>query len=107
MLITATASMPAQANEVSLQNVFDAGEACAKTVMQKSQELMSETKPGRTTFTSLPLEDARIIQAGTSYSKSSRVRFIPYAESTYLDGGNSGSAWRQCMRDREMPVPEE
>lgn len=64
----------------------------------------SEDKTGTTNFKSIFKNDATIIRVGDSSYKTQHIQGLPYVESTALDKGKPGSAWRSCMQGKGFTV---
>ena len=72
---------------------YVAAEKCADLVITKSKALAEKGISGNYEFTS----KLRTTSTSDGPFTSTQIRGIPYATSTFLDNGNEGSAWRQCM----------
>ncbi|HGC1175510.1 TPA: hypothetical protein ACIX1P_005736, partial [Escherichia coli] len=62
-------------------------------VITKSKSLAEKGISGKYVLTS----KLRTTSTSDGPFTSTQIRGIPYATSTFLDNGNEGSAWRQCM----------
>lgn len=62
---------------------------CTDMILSQSRALAKQGISGQYSLSSLPTVKER----GTL----KEIRSVPYATSTYLDNGQEGSAWRNCV----------
>ncbi|SDF72542.1 hypothetical protein SAMN05216571_101400 [Onishia taeanensis] len=94
-----------------LDNVAQAGDECLTLTLEKTEPYLdpqdeSYQQDGKVVTTSIPLSVTRSVVAGDSKTSHSRVKNIPYITSTYLDEGNPGSFWFDCMEAKGATGPE-
>ncbi len=92
------------ADSPTLGEFFDGAQECSNEVVITSQPLR-EQNGGMITLKSVPFDEIDISQYDMATSQHSIIQLIPVAESTYLDGSSAGSAWRNCMASKGLPVP--
>lgn len=73
---------------------------------QCSDQILTESKNrnGKTIFTSIFKDEAAIMRVGYSSHETQHIQGLPYVESTALDNGKPGSAWRSCMLEKGFTV---
>lgn len=103
-LISLIVSAITYADFPTLGEVYDKAQECSNEVVITSQPLREQNR-GKITLRSVPLVDIDIRQFGIVTLEHSGLQLIPVAESTYLDGSSEGAAWRNCMTDKNFPVP--
>lgn len=75
--------------------VFRAGSACSAQVQERSKGLSGTTK-----LTHVNLREGIYIMTKDGKRSDERITGIPSFESSALDNGKAGSAWRECMTQK-------
>lgn len=78
---------------------FRAGSACSAQVQERSKGLFSTTN-----FTHVNLREGIYITTKDGIQTDEGITGIPYFESSALDNGHAGSAWRMCMTQKGIKV---
>ncbi|PSS47364.1 hypothetical protein C6560_17645 [Enterobacter sp. FS01] len=66
--------------------------------------IASKNKKGTTKFTSILKDESTYVRVGDSSQESHHIQGFPYVESTFLDKGQPGSAWRNCMQVKGFTI---
>lgn len=67
---------------------------------------ISKHQTGKTKLTSIFKDEASYSRVGDASHETHRIQGFPYVESTALDNGKPGSAWRNCMQLKGFAVGE-
>ena len=90
-------------SDASIQGVFKAAVFCTDKVVNESNGKVGSVKLASIPYGQIYSEKVGGLQP-FAYSRS-ELQWIPYVESTSMDGGQPRSAWKECMRSLRMPTP--
>lgn len=104
--LSAILSATAYADSNSIDDVFAGGLECMHTLNEQSLAAQATRGNGEIRLYSVPYAHTVAVRVDDSYSQNANIQYIPAIETTYLDGDVPGSAWRTCMQEKGLPVPD-